>query len=1060
MTWIDPSFLRSLFPMSFQGDVAGLGLGELLQGLGRGGRDGVLNLYSTSSTVCLGVHHGQIYLLPSPDEDEAVWRQRSSNAWVEDPDHNRESARRQAIARADRLERLYRMIETDNLHFRFDQGAIAHASVNEAPGDSIQLHDESARVGHWGQGMTAEYLLLEHARIEDEANDRAVYGLTPYDLPRTLDQRSHSPQELDFLGHLDGHSTIQEIADRLGLPVTTIRAKLVPYLKANSVRIADHRELLAACQHELEVARSHRAASRLVGWIRTSPAGPPSVGDVELLVGEWDRGRLTHLLPLLPVREARALLNKLDHVHTDKRASRQRWNLLLDQHPTNDLVLLNEVTRRLVDLAEPDASTFQDLLRLARSFQEKGQDGRTRTLLSLAARHLPERPLVRIELGRRMLEVGLEEDGVAWLLDTAVEQLEAEFPDRALLAVRAVLRHDEENEEAHRLTARAHRQIKNRRRRKAGTSIALAVGVVLGAAALVRFQVQRSLDSKLEQVQALVQTPEAALVKFDEFFGTPNPDPSLAQVRAELVRRIESARQERFKIWRRKLVAVEERAESESYGDALEAILQLEFPPDRKESEPFTERQDLFGVVAARFATAADELDVGIDATEEQLALEAQLIEELEGALSFLEEGGAGPEADTFKFGLEELVKSVRTRRQKREEDVLNEATRQKEKNLDILLASARAHAQAGELQDAVEDFDRLFESEPELKSLRPVWEEYEVLVRELSAVNRAVELATGGSHEEARKVLLELGERSHEFKLPFRVVSNPSGARVKLRDGTYKTTPFRHSSKLDERVVLRFELPGYQIREVVLESPADQSVFLYRHPFLHVAEDQSVKGAPLWIDGDYVVVDRGGYVRRISPSGGERWTTKIDTLSGFARSAATLPSAPGTALVVAEDGQTWLVNLEDGTTEGPGKLSSPPVEGPLLTESGASFVLRSGKLAYFESSLQPAMHARDLAPEETTEPRETSPRFLVLVSSATSGLSLEAPSGNWRASIHPDRIRLIGDLADENVERFGDWNFIAWESPDEPDGHPRFWIADDRGLRSFDLTPKERKGR
>ena len=196
-----------------------------------------------------------------------------------------------------------------------------------------------------------------------------------------------------------------------------------------------------------------------------------------------------------------------------------------------------------------------------------------RTLLSLAARHLPERPLVRIELGRRMLEVGLEEDGVAWLLDTAVEQLEAEFPDRALLAVRAVLRHDEENEEAHRLTARVHRQIKNRRRRKAGTSIALAVGVVLGAAALVRFQVQRSLDSKLEQVQALVQTPEAALVKFDEFFGTPNPDPSLAQVRAELVRRIESARQERFKIWWCKFVVVEEWVESESYGDVLEAIL-------------------------------------------------------------------------------------------------------------------------------------------------------------------------------------------------------------------------------------------------------------------------------------------------------------------------------------------------------------------------------------------------------------------------------------------------------------------------------------------------------
>ena len=59
--------------MSFQGDVAGIGLGELLQGLSRGGRDGVLSLYSDDSSAAIGLHKGQIFLIAGPDDlDDAA----------------------------------------------------------------------------------------------------------------------------------------------------------------------------------------------------------------------------------------------------------------------------------------------------------------------------------------------------------------------------------------------------------------------------------------------------------------------------------------------------------------------------------------------------------------------------------------------------------------------------------------------------------------------------------------------------------------------------------------------------------------------------------------------------------------------------------------------------------------------------------------------------------------------------------------------------------------------------------------------------------------------------
>ncbi len=70
--------------MSFQGDVAGIGLGELLQGLSRGGRDGVLTLFGDHSSAAIGLCKGRLYILAGPDEEETHWRERAQRAWADD----------------------------------------------------------------------------------------------------------------------------------------------------------------------------------------------------------------------------------------------------------------------------------------------------------------------------------------------------------------------------------------------------------------------------------------------------------------------------------------------------------------------------------------------------------------------------------------------------------------------------------------------------------------------------------------------------------------------------------------------------------------------------------------------------------------------------------------------------------------------------------------------------------------------------------------------------------------------------------------------------------------
>ena len=74
--------------MSFQGDVGGIGLAELLQSLTRGRREGVLRLTTPCGLVStVGLSQGMVYFLPEEAEDPQIWKDRARQAWIHNQDY-------------------------------------------------------------------------------------------------------------------------------------------------------------------------------------------------------------------------------------------------------------------------------------------------------------------------------------------------------------------------------------------------------------------------------------------------------------------------------------------------------------------------------------------------------------------------------------------------------------------------------------------------------------------------------------------------------------------------------------------------------------------------------------------------------------------------------------------------------------------------------------------------------------------------------------------------------------------------------------------------------------
>ncbi|MEY2746478.1 MAG: hypothetical protein RL112_1520, partial [Planctomycetota bacterium] len=226
--------------MSFQGDVSGIGLADLLQSLSRG-KDGVLHLDGEGLRARLGLQRGSVRLLPTSGEDAAAWMSRARAAVASDADGSVVARLAPRIARAARLEALYGLLDSSSLHFRFEPGPLEHDEADDVVEAPLAL----------------EALLLEYARLAD---DRArvptewlpLGGEVPFQSGLACETtREHAR----FVQACDGASSVAELADRLGVALRQAQLWTATALQQGDVYLSSTRDLWALARHELQSSR-------------------------------------------------------------------------------------------------------------------------------------------------------------------------------------------------------------------------------------------------------------------------------------------------------------------------------------------------------------------------------------------------------------------------------------------------------------------------------------------------------------------------------------------------------------------------------------------------------------------------------------------------------------------------------------------------------------------------------------------------------------------------------------------------------------------------------------
>src|SRR5688500_2016717 len=256
--------------MSFQGDVAGLGLGELLQGLARGGREGVLTLYGGGLSTTLGVLSGQIHLLPEPDEDPEIWRKRCGSDWPDDDNKRVASMRRIDIAYAALVDRMFDLLDCEGVHFRFQPGPLPCAnplSTEPAAGlPQARPTQIEATAPVFCQPVSVEFLLLEHARLADE---RSTHGhsksLPVHELPGPLLDVCALPGA-QLLPGGEGASNVCQISGPRAWTLRPTEAWTVATNASGHLRPTSANQPAPLTRAELSRHRFLRAALRPSGW--------------------------------------------------------------------------------------------------------------------------------------------------------------------------------------------------------------------------------------------------------------------------------------------------------------------------------------------------------------------------------------------------------------------------------------------------------------------------------------------------------------------------------------------------------------------------------------------------------------------------------------------------------------------------------------------------------------------------------------------------------------------------------------------------------------------------
>jgi tetratricopeptide (TPR) repeat protein len=1043
--------------MTFQGDVGGIGLADLLQSLARG-RDGTLTLLGRDGLQCsLGVEGGLIHFLPEPAEEPSIWRERARAAWAGDPTSRIDSVRMTEIARAHRIEIVYCLLDSDAVHFRFTPGPVPKPSEDPAisKAETGFTRPGARRDGVWCAPLPVDALLLEYARLKDEAAGLgAAFHVDVHSVLRLLDPSMMEGDQKRFATECDGASSLREIADRMGWALRQMRIVTAVAMLQGKLCEAQPEELLNLAQKELLAGNLERAASRLNAWNRSAPPGPVTEQDAEFFVHEWNAGRLQPALKLVERTLARSILRRVDSVIFNPMASAERWKeYAKEQHP-DPISAFRVLVCQIRTGSEGGLPPMRELLSAARAFNERRQSMRAAAILRIAAERQPETAGIRMELGLGFLNAGLPDEGAPWVMEAAKALVDEKQGDKAVNALRALLELKPSHREARRLLSRA-RAGAVRRQLTGGHAVLLGAGVaVIAVIGFVHFRMRRSEQRKIAAVHERIADPDAALDLLDQQFPGDISD-NVNQLRADIEKRRQEDEAARRSSW---TVQYREAQTECSGGDPLLGLRKaMEVPPPPKspyDTEEWPVVSDLFNLIAARGESAFRDLAENIHDDKEQMHAERRILKLLEDLRAETVGKEDRPEVRRFVPRLDDLKARVEERAEQRASSRAEYLKRDNLARQDLLLAAARAHAKAGDHTRALAVYQELASTDPSGKLEAVLGPEIKVERDRHDALVNARELALAGKHAEAKATLTAVLENANDYLLPWKVVTVPSGARARFPDGTERVTPFTLETAFGERITMSLAREGSEPVQLELTDPADQIVYLTRSPESWWHSHGRVEATPLSIGDDRILCDRSGTIVRMARDGSLAWSQKITSLAGIARSPALLGGQREKCVFVAEDGQTWICSLATGELDGPFAVGSPPVEGPTRCAEGVWAKFRDGKTALWTTELAPAMSVPGQGAALECTPADTdADRLAVLRRSVTSATSLKSPWTGWTVEIGEKGCGLVGPgerEASASIRREGQWTFVAWEAPGAQSPQGRLWIADGLGLRSY----------
>lgn len=1041
--------------MSFQGDVGGIGLADLLQSLARG-RAGVLSLHSKDGLrATLGVQDGSLHLLPEPEEDPEGWRKFARIAWVDDPETLVDALRMEEIARARRLETLYRLLDSNTVHFRFAPGPVPKKPEGSGLGAAEQGLERKGpgRESVWCAPMQIEGLLLEYARLKDDWDSLQTAWR---DVENVVLQRLDSGPMKGDVERLhkacDGTSSLLEMSDRLGWALRQTRNVALQELRRGALRFSTPPELLYLVQHELARAQTERAVSRLRSWLEVAPGGPLAEVDAHAFEAEWQAGRLQPVIHALPARHGRAFLRRLDHAAPTPLASLARWKDFTREKANDRTGQIRLVTWQLRASADPSVPSVRELLALARTLLRENKRAGAAAILRIAAMRAPETAHVRLEVGQCMVQAGIAVEAAPFLLEVIRPSLEAGRSDEVLQPLRALSEALPENREIRRLYLKARAHSVQLTLVKKHSLVTISVLLAISVGAFVQYSSYRQTEDQLQSVLALAEDPAAALLELETNFPATD-SPRIVALRTELVERKRLAE-----------VAIRTAWTDEYNGAALECTVgdmelglrrALALPPApvlRAGEEPLPLVSDLYNGLAARLDAQVAQFGARIEDKPEQLRAEERF---LAIVLTLEEAIGAKPPEAAREFGnrIAEMRRRVEERGEKRAADRAERIRRENLAQQDVLINTARAHEAAGDNKRSLETYKQLLDTDPTGKLKDLFAEEIAVVEGRVRAIAEARTLAEAGQQEEAHKLLEDALEDADAWLLPWRVTSIPSGARAKLADGSERKTPFTLESTWQQVVEFTLELEGHEPYPVKSLHPADVVATLSRLPERAWSATGRVEAPPVAVGDDHVVVDRGGGMARLSRSGAVVWQTRFPSLGGVGRAPVFLPGRPGHLLVVTEDGEVWIVNAADGSRDGPWSAGSPPVEGPLSALDRALVRFRNGRVYAWTQRLLPEEAEATALSTETDPDQGPNAGLSVLRRRTSSATSFPCPSGPYTVEIGEKVFTVRSTVSGErttHVHRVGDWTYLAWEAPNVGIPRGRLWISDEKGLRAF----------